>query len=247
MPFLILFINKWKSSLVLPFHRFLEIGFSKTLWTFRRSCSGAFCHLQRPNPGFLLCTFHSNLFWQLKPPKKVFSCLQKEKKIPNILHSFGADWTSPVHLWCDRVFGYWIQYLVPQAASFYQSFHKAGQMGQLSQPCALFAGSAQPVPDLCLPRTQAHGRDQTTYTFALWTTAASWASLDQIFTYSYSITPRDVHMHTYALIAHTICLWCPIFSPPPPVVSPVFISVDTFPLIHGAAWLPIKWRMDIFL
>lgn len=174
------------------------------------------------------CTYYSNILWQLKPPEKYFPVYKNETTW--ILHNFAADWTGPVHLQRDKVFGYWIQYLLLQATPSYHPFHKTGEMGQVSQ----IQLEAQPIPSLQnLPNPwqictcQGHMlmgmlKPFGQKNFAPWTTAASCESAWTNSLDTAAASQLEMCMHTHTLVlstAHTSCLWCPAFPPPPSTVQ----------------------------
>lgn len=166
-------------------------------------------------------------------------------------------WTGPVHLEHDKVFGYWIQYLLLQATPSYHPFHKTGEMGQVSQ----IQLEAQPIPSLQnLPNPwlicTCQGHVLMGMLKPFWQkifcsmdySCKLRVSLDQLFRHCSSIPAGNVNAHTHTCALHSSHkLFVVSRFPSTTFNSSVFISVDTFPLIHGAAWLHIKQRMDIFL
>lgn len=125
-------------------------------------------------------------------------------------------------------------------------------MGQYDRFCLklslqryLPADSAQSVPDLYVLMGMLKPFEQNN--FALWATAASWASLDQLFKHCNCAPAGDVHTHTPLRSPQLTQFVCGVPLSLHTFSSTVFISIDTFLLIHGAAWLHIKQRMDVFL
>lgn len=71
------------------------------------------------------------------------------------------------------------------------------------------------------------------------------SQLDQLFRLSSRIPAGSAHSHLCPYSSHSLFVMS--HFPSSASSSPVFISIGTFLLIHGAAWLHIKQRMDISL
>lgn len=218
-------------------HIELVTSFSEILWKFRKApVLKHSCHFQESIPGWIailklfalhfcyIGTYKFKLILATETTWKAFSYVKKWS-YPNFAQL--CSWTGPIHLWCDKVFGYWIPYLSPQACPSYHPFHKTEWVGKVSQlqleaqpaPC-LPCRIVRALPGLYLPRTHSWGcsdhSDKTRFPLrpqlqveSAWTSPLGSAPAPQL----------ELHTGTCALTAHTVYLRCPLFPPLPPAVQ----------------------------